>query len=195
MISISTPDVAYSSYGKLSINPPPRYAEVTLDSMMATKKEAAFMAQRYVSALIPGSACGNDLMISAPCGAGKTALCIAIVKAAAEQGIRVLYLTAEDAIHRIMSAEDPVRFFELLSSYHLLVIDDLGSPVIGVSQADAAVSMFQLIDSRYTACKPVVVATEFTDDDLLTEGYGLNSRIVDRIKGIVLRMEVAHVSC
>lgn len=66
----------------------------------------------------------------------------------------------------------------------LLVIDDLGTENVSEFTKE---KMFNLIDTRYRANKPMLITTNLTPDEIREK---LGSRIADRIAGSCLEYEV-----
>lgn len=124
-------------------------------------------------------------------GTGKSGLAAAIAWRWIEQEHSVLYRTVTQ-----MSAElraSPYRHqrneegelpteYELLTAFtdvDLLVIDDLGSESASFTNLDKArEALFFILDARLAACRPTIVTTNLTQEQL-AERYG--ARIVDRL--------------
>lgn len=91
-------------------------------------------------------------------GRGKTHLAIAIAYKAIQNGFDARFETAPALLGRLHKAQQAGALDEAMAQYvdpHVLVIDELGYLTYG---SDAANFLFQVVDQRYLARRPVLIA-------------------------------------
>src|ERR1035437_351076 len=84
-----------------------------------------------------------------PPGAGKTMLSVALARAAAEPGHKVLFTTCEDLVRRLRRAIAEHRFpssLRFFTTPRLLVIDELGYRIL---DEESRSLLFEVINARY----------------------------------------------
>jgi len=102
---------------------------------------------------------GRSLILLGRPGRGKTHLAVAIAYKAIQNGFDARFTTAAKLLADLNSASRGGVFEERIEPYttpHVLVIDELG--YLAYAQ-DAANSLFQVIDRRYLARKPVLITS------------------------------------
>lgn len=114
----------------------------------------------------------NGLFITGPKGTGKTHLATAIANQLMQEGTAVVCMTMIDLLERIkqtyerysQAGDNESDVLELYKTVPLLIIDDMGKE----PATDWAVSkIYAIINARYEAYMPVVVTTNYTDDELV----------------------------
>lgn len=102
---------------------------------------------------------GANALFIGPPGVGKTMLAVGLVRAAAEAGHRVYFTTAADLAARCHKAAIEGRWASMMRFYagpKLLAIDELGYLPLA---ADAASTLFQVINTRYTNGSATLITT------------------------------------
>ncbi len=116
-------------------------------------------------------------------GLGKTHLSIALGHAACEQGHRVLFTTAVDAINALSAAQMAGRFNAELKKYtrpDVLIVDEVGYLPVDKRGADL---LFQVVSKRYE-CGSIVLTTnkEYKKwAEIFNNDATLTSAILDRL--------------
>ncbi len=135
---------------------------------------------------------GRNLVLLGEPGRGKTHLAVAIAYKAIQNGFDARCATAAELLADLAQGSDPKALEKRMQQYTrpaVLVIDELG--YLNYAQ-DAANSLFQVIDQRYLAKKPVLITSNKDPEvwgGVLHDG-DLAAAIVDRLfeRGEVLRL-------
>jgi len=136
---------------------------------------------------------GRSLILLGRSGRGKTHLAVAIAYKAIQNGFDARCTTAAMLLGDLNAAACEGVFEERIEAYtapHVLVIDELG--YLSYAQ-DAANNLFQVIDRRYLARKPVLITSNKEPGswgDVLHDA-DLAEAIVDRLMeyGEVIRLK------
>lgn len=120
-----------------------------------------------------------SLLLCGPTGVGKTHFSLAVVRAAAQKGLRVVYGSAQTLLHRLERehfGRQEGDSEQLMCTVSLLVLDDLG---VEFTSPFYTASLYNIINSRILAGLPTVISTNLTAKQL-QERYGdaISSRIV-----------------
>jgi DNA replication protein DnaC len=125
----------------------------------------------------------GSLLFTGPTGVGKTHLSLAIAGAVLEQGHTVIYGSAQNLLSRLYR-ERFARFGEqtdeterALLECDLLILDDLGAEH---STEFTRSCIYNIVNTRMMASKPVIVSTNFSTAQLNGE-YG--ERVTSRVLG------------
>ena len=131
----------------------------------------------------------NGLAFLGNPGSGKTHLTIAIANALLAAGIEVRYMQYREALTALMQnrfdEEAYVKAIRPWKACRVLLLDDLFK---GAVRRDGSLGqegniMFEILNHRYLAGKPVLVSSEFTIDRMLDLDEAVGSRIAEMAKG------------
>lgn len=158
--------------------------KMTFETFFVGRSNALARAAAEKVAAAPGSAY-NPLFVHAGVGLGKTHLIQAVAHAAAAQGRRVVYLTADGFMYGFVAAlksHNALAFKEKLRGIDMLVIDDVQFLQGKTIQHEFCHTLNALLD----AGKQIVVASHCAASDL----ENLDERARSRLGGgLVVEME------
>lgn len=147
----------------------PRFLSRTFESfeVNADNERPLKVARRYVDTFMERAAEGSGLYFVGEVGTGKTHLAVAIALALIAQGHRCLFTTSPDLLSEVRETYSGNGSEEaVLRQYRecgLLVLDDLGKE----SPSDwTCATLFSLVNDRYESMLPVIVTTQYDDDEL-----------------------------
>lgn len=115
-------------------------------------------------------------------GTGKTHVALGLGLAACQQGLSVGFTTAAALAHGLMEARDEKRLLRLqkqLSSYKLLIVDELGFVPLSKTAAEL---LFEIVSQRYERASTLVTSNLPFDE--WTEVFGserLTGALLDRL--------------
>lgn len=162
----------------------------------AGRKRAYEVAKDYADSFDKALETGEGLYIEGTFGTGKTHLAAAIGMFLTEKEYSVVMKTSFDLFEEIKKSFDGEngttehKVMEAYKKCDLLIIDDLGKEQC----TDWSMSvLYSIVNYRYEAMKPIVITTNFNNDDLIQtltpKGFGSQ-----KIKAIMSRlMEVSKV--
>ncbi len=115
-------------------------------------------------------------------GTGKTHIALALGLAACQKGFRVRFTTAASLVHELIEAKDEkrlLRFQKKLSSFELLIIDELGFVPLSKTGAEL---LFEVFSRRYERARTLVTSNLPFNE--WTEVFGserLTGALLDRL--------------
>ena len=115
-------------------------------------------------------------------GTGKTHIALALGLAACQKGFRVRFTTAASLAHELIEANDErrlMRFQKMLSSFELLIIDELGFVPLSKTGAEL---LFEVFSRRYE--RSATVVTSNLPFNEWTQAFGserLTGALLDRL--------------
>ena len=130
----------------------------------------------------------SNLLISGPCGSGKTHLAISILRQMIENGrwLYVWFIPATDLLLEIKSAFEPdsrMNEADIIDKYvdmDFLVIDDLGAEYL----TDWVISTFyRIIDRRFREAVPTLITTNLSNEEIEAR---FGARIASRISNYTM---------
>ncbi len=137
---------------------------------------AAVLAKRYVESWNEMKANNMGLLLWGDVGTGKTYIATCIANALLDQGKRVLMRDFAQISN--ISVFDADEYANSLSSYDLLILDDLGAER---TSEFALQNVFNVINRRWESGKPLIITTNLSMDELKKGEDMTHKRIYDRI--------------
>lgn len=149
-----------------------RFINRTFEKYQVTpeNKEAFLTAKQYAEGFKTYSETGDGIFFVGSYGTGKTHLAVAISLYLINKGIPVICKTLIDLLGEIKKTFDDdadIKEHQILNLYKnvdLLVIDDLGKEL---PTEWMLTTFYSILDERYENCKPVIVTTNYNDDELV----------------------------
>lgn len=142
----------------------------------AVETEVIKMCRRYAGFLCSGRAGNQGLLLWGGVGSGKTFAAACIANFAEENGVN----TRVTSLPRINGATPDERreFLEKLSTYGLLMLDDLGTER---DTPTANETTYHVVNTRYESQKPMLITTNLTLEQLRSPATQHQARIYDRV--------------
>jgi DNA replication protein DnaC len=128
-----------------------------------------------------------NLLFSGDTGLGKTFLSACIARTVADSGYSVVYESANHLFSNMEMARfngdaEAQRDCRKYTACDLLIVDDLGTEMSGQF---VTASLYALINDRILACKPTIISTNLTAEDLKRR---YSPQIVSRLMGNFIRV-------
>ncbi len=131
------------------------------------------------------------LLLWGDVGTGKTYAAASVVNYLVAHGYRCYMTTFTELANTItgLRGDEKNEFIRSLNAFHLLVIDDLGAE----RQSEYMQEMvYQVIDSRYRAGKPVIITTNLTAQEITNPRDTSLARIYSRVTEMAILMQFTH---
>ena len=149
------------------------------------------MAKRYVNNFDKFYREGKGLLLHGDVGTGKTYIACMIANALIDKGDPVLVTNFARILNTLQGTFEKQEYLDSLNQFKLLVIDDLG---VERDTGFAKEQVFNIIDSRYRAGKPMIITTNLSMQKLATETELSDKRVYDRIIERCFPVEVSGES-
>jgi len=159
-----------------SMEPDPATGVIPRDNM----ERVLDYCMKYAANFAPHA---KSLLFTGPTGVGKTHLSLAIAGAVLGQGYTVIYGSAQNLLGRLQRerfaafGEQSDETERSLLECDLLILDDLGAEH---STEFTRSCIYNIVNTRMMASKPVIVSTNFSTAQL-NSGYG--ERVTSRVLG------------
>lgn len=128
-------------------------------------------------------------------GTGKTHIALGLGLAACQQGHSVRFVTAASLVHELIEAKDEkrlMRFQKQLSSYELLIVDELGFVPLSKSGAEL---LFELLSQRYERTSTFITSNlPFNEWTEILGSERLTGALLDRLTHHVHILEMNGTS-
>lgn len=154
------------------------YAKATFDADDGKDPETAKKMRNYAKHFQTFKENGQGLILFGDVGTGKTFASACIANALIDEGYHVYMTNFPNLISKIQRDAFTTDYAKILSSYDLLIIDDLG---VERSSEYMQENVYNIIDARYRANKPIIVSTNLTADELRNPKDVMAARIYGRI--------------
>lgn len=118
------------------------------------------------------------LLLWGDVGMGKSYMAACIANALLEQEKKVLMTNFSTISNQIFASTDKNAYIEVVCSYDLLILDDLGSKR---SSSYMMENVFQVIDRRVCSGKPMIITTNLTVKEMRDTQNMDEKRIYDRV--------------
>lgn len=137
-------------------------------------------AHAYVNGWDKACASNTGLLLFGDVGTGKSFFAGCIANALLDKEISVMMTNFPTILSRLtgMPPEERVGYIDSIGRYDLLILDDLG---VERNTSYAMEQMFQIVDRRYRSCKPLIVTTNLTLEQMKNPPDLEHSRIYSRI--------------
>lgn len=127
---------------------------------------------------------GKGIFITGNVGTGKTHIAAAITLELNQKGVQALFITSIKLLQKIKDTYDGSSDIKTYKNAELLIIDDLGKEQV---TEWALVQLFELINDRYEQNLPVVITTNYSDEEIITR-YTLKGGDKTTAQAIVSRL-------
>lgn len=164
----------------------------TFENDDMSKPEITSVAKKYVENFNTFKNNGKGLLFYGTVGTGKTYAAAEIANALIDMGKPVLMTNFTRIINKLQSSfEGRQEYIDGLNEFDLLILDDLAAE----RQTEYVLeNVFNVIDARYRAKKPLIITTNLSIEQLKNPENIATARIYDRILERCFPIEVKGAS-
>lgn len=164
----------------------------TFENDDMSKPEITSVAKKYVENFKTFKNNGKGLLFYGTVGTGKTYAAAEIANALIDMGKPVLMTNFTRIINKLQSSfEGRQEYIDGLNEFDLLILDDLAAE----RQTEYVLeNVFNVIDARYRAKKPLIITTNLSIEQLKNPENIATARIYDRILERCFPIEVKGAS-
>ena len=137
-------------------------------------------ARAYVDGWDKAYTSNTGLLLFGDVGTGKSFFAGCIANALLDRDVSVMMTNFPTILSRLtgMFPEERIDYIDSIGRYDLLILDDLG---VERNTSYAMEQMFQVVDRRYRSCKPLIVTTNLSLEQMKNAPDVEHSRIYGRI--------------
>lgn len=137
-------------------------------------------AHAYVESWDKAYAANTGLLLFGDVGTGKSFFAGCIANALLDKDVSVMMTNFPTILSRLtgMFPEERIDYIDSIGRYDLLILDDFG---VERNTSYAMEQMFHIVDRRYRSCKPLIVTTNLTLEQMKNPSDLEHSRIYGRI--------------
>lgn len=144
--------------------------------------------QKYVENYPELRKTGQGLLLYGEVGRGKTYAAAEVANALLDKGYSVLMTKFKRIENTIFGmSEDKQKYYDSLNRFDLLILDDLAAERKTEYMQEI---VYNIIDDRYRAGKPMIITTNLTSAELKNPQDIMSKRIFDRVMERCLPIEV-----
>lgn len=134
--------------------------------------------KRYVDNFPELKKQGKGLLLYGNVGRGKTYAACEVANALIDKGYSVMVTNFSRILNTLQGTFEKQEYLDKLNSYSLLVLDDLG---IERDTEFSKEQVYNVIDSRYRAGKPMIITTNLSIEQIKNPADIEDRRVYDRI--------------
>lgn len=145
--------------------PPRTFTGRSLDDLVdhPGSRQARRIALRFRDTFEDRVAAGEGLLFSGPVGTGKTAVAAALVTDLEAAGWTVAWTTAPELQQALRDLDHGPAYVAALKAADVLALDEFG---LERATEYSAAGLFDVIDHRYQARKPILITTNLASSEL-----------------------------
>lgn len=162
----------------------PAMLQQTFENDAGKKPELSHAMMSYADNFAEYAAKSQGLLLYGEVGTGKTYLAACIANRVIDQGYSAHMLNFSEFENRLFAAWDKQAYIDRLCGYDLLILDDLGierKKKEGEATGYMQEKVYNIINARYSAKRPMIVTTNLTTDELSKTDDVDYKRIYERI--------------
>lgn len=170
-----------------------KFRDITFEqyNVIPENRKVLKLARKYVDGFSEMEKQSQGLLLYGTVGTGKSFTAACIANALLKQQVSVVMTSFVKVLQDIRSVENESQYMTVLNSPRLLIIDDLGAE----RNTDYALEkVYNIIDSRIRADKPMILTTNLTLEEMMDAGDIRYQRIYDRIFEVCYPIEMSWKS-
>ena len=169
------------------------FAESRFEKVVRTtyNVKALKIAHRYCENIDKMIETNQGMLFYGNVGTGKTLLAACIANELLDKGYKVIMTSIIKALDALGYGKDNDGYIQNINSADVLILDDFGAE----RKTDYAYEVvYNIIDSRYRAKKPLIITTNLPFSELTHRGDLKTDRIYDRVLDMCYPVEIPGIS-